>query len=80
MKIAVRQPVLELGLTQASSVIAFVRSSEAESGTSTRLLVPLKLSAPPYLPPVVRVAPTVVPLFWDEEESVTVVPAASSKP
>src|SRR4026207_1867365 len=52
-----------LGLTQASSVIPLVRSSEAESGTFTIALVPLKLKAEPYLPPVLQVALLIVPLL-----------------
>ena len=44
----VRQPLwLAVGRIQADSVIAVVRSSEAESATRTTLLVPLKLSALP---------------------------------
>ena len=47
----VRQPLwLAVGRIHADSVIAVLRSSDAESATRTRLLVPLKLSAPPYRP------------------------------
>src|SRR5580765_4244363 len=76
-----RQPVgATLGDTQASSVIALVRSSDAESGTVTRAVVPLKLSAPPNLPDAVRVATLIVPVFVFPDVSVTVVPLGSSKP
>src|SRR5689334_13008809 len=50
-----------VGKTQASRVMAPVISRLAESGTLTRLFVPLKVSAPPYLPWVVHVAPLIVP-------------------
>ena len=54
----VRQPLwLAVGWIQADSVIAVLRSSEAESGTRTGLLVPLKLSASPYRPWVVQWRP-----------------------
>src|ERR1044071_2840751 len=69
-----------LGITQASSVNALVRSSEAESGTVTRAVVPLKLNAPPNLPAVVRVAFAIVPVLVFPEASVTVAPLLSLKP
>src|SRR5258706_14502960 len=76
-----RQPVgATLGHTHASSVIAFVRSSDAESGTVTRALVPLKLSALPNLPERVRVAAVMVPVLVLPDASVTVDPLLSSNP
>src|SRR5215471_9989101 len=74
-----RQPVLEpVRRTHASSVIADVRSKEAASGTVTREFVPLKLSAPPFLPAVDQVVFATVPPFPVPEASATVVPAPSS--
>ena len=53
----VRQPLCDaVGLIHADSVIADDRFSDADDGTRTMLLVPLKLNAPPYLPRVVQVA------------------------
>src|SRR6187399_2848110 len=69
-----------VGLTQASSVIAAVRCSEALSGTVTRELVPLKLSALPYLPVVAQVVLAAVPVLPLPEASLIVVPAPSSNP
>jgi hypothetical protein len=43
-------PIATDGLTQASSVKALVRSSDAESGMLTQLDVPLNASAPPLWP------------------------------
>src|SRR5262245_60167515 len=74
------QPLSDAGLTQASSVIRWVRSREAASATVTQLLVPLKERAFPYLPAVVHVAPERVPVLLVPEESAVVVPAPSSKP
>jgi hypothetical protein len=51
-----------------------LRSSEFESGTVTRLPLPLKLSAPPKRPAVVQVAPVMVPLLPVPETSGTLVP------
>src|SRR5262245_53401167 len=68
-----------LGLTQASSVIPFVRSSELESGTFTIALVPLKLKAPPYLPLVLQVAFAIVPLLPLPDRSGRLVPEPWSK-
>ena len=77
---AVRQPPATDGFTHASSVIAFVRSSVAESATLTMSLTPSKLSARPKRPEVVRVAPETVPALPLPEESVAAVPVVSSKP
>ena len=63
-----------LGLTQASRVIPFVRSSVFESATLTMLVVPLKLRAPPNLPVVDHVVPLTVPLLPFPERSVSVLP------
>ena len=46
----------------------------------TESLVPSKLSARPFLPVVVRVAPLSVPVWPLPVASVTVVPLVSSKP
>ena len=73
---------IAVGRTQASSVIAFVRSSELASGTETRSLTPSNVIAPPNLAvAVVRTAPpAIVPVLPRPEASVAVVPVASSKP
>ena len=78
--IAVRQPLLFVGLTQASSVMPVVNRRSAASGMLTESLEPLKLSARPFLPVVVRVAPVMVPVWPWPVASVTVVPLVSSKP
>ncbi len=57
-----RQRFVELGRTQASSVIAFVRSSAAVSATVTMSLTPSNESAPPFLPAVDQTAPAIVPV------------------
>src|SRR3954454_20649153 len=68
------------GLTHASSVMPDVRSSELESATVTIPLAPLNDSAAPERPAAVHVAPPVIePLFPLPEESLTAVPAPSSK-
>jgi hypothetical protein len=54
-----------------------VSCSEAEFGTLTLVLVPLKLIAPPYLP-VPHVAFAAVPLFPLPDESATLVPDPAS--
>ena len=69
-----------VGLTQASSVIPVVRSSEFESLTFTQALVPLKKSALPNLPLVDQVAFESVPVLLLPERSAVVVPLPSSKP
>ena len=69
--------VVAVGFTHASSVIAEVNCSDAEFGTLTRALVPLKESAPPYLPDVDHVVLDVVPLLPVPEASPTVVPLPS---
>ena len=73
----VRQlPVIALGLTQASSVIPDVRSSEAESGMLTKRLVPNDSDLPNF-PVVLHVAPLIVPLLPFPEASPTTVPVPS---
>ncbi len=67
------------GFTHASSVIALDRCSEAESGTVTRELVPLKLNARPYLPATQAVFAT-DPLLPLPDASDTVDPDPSSNP
>src|SRR3954454_20209899 len=67
-----------LGLTQASTLAAVVRSREAESATLTMSLTPSNCSAPPCLP-VTRVAPETLPLLLRPDVSSTVVPDESSK-
>ena len=51
-----------------------VRSSESASGTVTQSLMPSKLSAPPNLPAVLRVAPVIVPVLPRPDASAAVVP------
>src|SRR3954464_13319918 len=69
-----------VGCTHASSVMPVVRSRLFASPTVTRLLVPLKLSAPPNLPAATCVAPVIVPgLLWPEESGAGV-PVVSSNP
>ncbi len=61
--------------------MAVVRSSEAASGTETKLFVPLKLSALPNLPAVDQVAPEIgARCCAPPELSAVVVPMPSSKP
>ena len=77
----VRNALLALaGLTHASTVIALVRSSEFESFTLTRALVPLKLRALPNLAEVDQVALESVPVLALPDLSAVVVPEPSSKP
>ena len=66
-----------LGLTQASTVMRFVRSSEAASATVTQSLTPSNASAAPVLP-VPHVAPEIVPIRLLPESSATVVPLPAS--
>jgi hypothetical protein len=79
LKTAVRQLLLTAGRTQASRVIAVVRSSDAESATVTQSLTPSKLRALPNLP-VVQVAPLTVPPFPRPDPSAVPVPEPSSNP
>src|SRR4030095_10805762 len=67
--IAFQLDMFAVGRTHASSVIPFVRSSDALSGTTTTLLEPLNESACPSCP-VVQVAPLIVPLFPFPDRSV----------
>ena len=53
----VLQSLIDVGFTHAESVMPYVRSSDAESATSTRSFVPSNESAPPYFPAAVQVAP-----------------------
>src|SRR2546426_11370500 len=69
-----------LGLTQASSVIPVVRSSDAASATVTHELVPLNESAPPYMPALDQLAFETVPALPLPDQSVTVDPDPSSNP
>src|SRR3954447_12755483 len=66
------------GLTHASSVKPFVRSSAGASGTVTQLELPLNESAPPTLPAATQVVSRVVPALFCPVESRTVVPVPSS--
>src|SRR4051812_37744922 len=66
--------------THASSVIADVRWSDAESGIVTRELVPLKLSALPNFPAADHVAFAAVPFWPLPDASPTAEPDPSSKP
>jgi hypothetical protein len=75
----VRQPFcVAVGYTHADIVSPLVTFRLDDEGTDTRLLVPLKASAPPYLP-LVQVAPEIVPVFAFPDASVTVPPEPSSK-
>src|SRR5918995_5151763 len=74
----VRQPPAVLGLTQPSSVMPVVRSSEGASATVTQSLIPSKLSAPPLRPSVVGVAPETVPWFPSPDASVTMAALTAS--
>src|SRR3954469_7639375 len=75
----VRQPLwVTAGLTNAETVNV-LRSRLLASGIVTQLLLPLKLSAPPYLP-VVHVVPLSVPPLPEPEASATVPPDPSLKP
>src|SRR3954469_4588563 len=76
----VRQAESTDGRTQASSVIALVRSRLLASGTLTWSLTPSKDSAEPNLPVSERVGPLIVPTLPVPEASVAVVPVVSSKP
>ena len=74
-----RHPVLTtVGETQASSVIPVVKASDGEFPIVTIALVPLKTSAPPYLPAAVHVALLIVPLLPWPDRSLTTVPWPSS--
>ena len=74
------QPLSVVGLTHASSVIPFVRSSELESGTEMKLeVVPLKDAAEPKTPFGLQVTLLSVPVFPWPERSPAVVPVPSSK-
>src|SRR5438132_977591 len=66
------------GLTQPSSVIPVVRSSDAASGIVTHELAPLNERAPAYLPALDQVALETVPALPLPDQSVTVVPDPSS--
>ena len=79
MRITVSQPLIAVGNTHASSVMAAVRSSELESLTVTQSLTPSNDSALPYLPLVVQVAPEIVPVFPLPEVSASVEPVPASK-
>src|SRR4051794_30711514 len=81
LSIAVRQPPAAVGFTHASSVIAFVRSSELESAMLTMSSTPSKDSARPNLPVVDRATPPAsVPPLPLPDESIAAVPLVSSKP
>ena len=71
-------PSSVVGLTQASTVIAFVRFSDEDDGIVTRSFSPSKLSPWPYFP-AVRVAPEIVPVLPLAVLSYAVLPLVSSK-
>src|SRR5947209_15831895 len=73
------QPAGFAGFTHASSVIPFVRSSDALSGTVTQLLTPSNARALPKRPAVHLVLVS-VPVFPSPDASAVVVPEPSSKP
>src|SRR5438309_7327088 len=72
-------PPFAFVFTHAAGVIPVVRSSDDESGTVTRLFVPLNEYAPPYLPADVQVAFETVPLLPWPDRSVTVEPDWSNE-
>ncbi len=74
------QALSAVGLTQASSVMAAVRSSESASGTLTQSFTPSKERALPNLPVAERVAPEIVPVLPVPDSSTVLAPEASSKP
>src|SRR4051794_6356368 len=75
----VRHPLcVAVGSIHAINVIADDRPNDAEAGTLTRAFVPLKLSAPPYLPET-QPAPAIVPSLPLPDVSATVAPEPASK-
>ena len=80
LKTTVRQLPSAEGRTHASSVIAFVRSSEFASGVVTQSLTPSKLSAEPYRPAAFQVAPDTVPVLPAADESAAVEPEPALNP
>ena len=70
---------MDVGRTQASSVIAVVRSRAAVSATVTQSLTPSNESAPPFLPAADQVAPEIVPACPRPEMSASVGPLPASK-
>src|SRR5882672_1838785 len=68
------------GLTHASNVIAVVNCNDGAFGIVTNPLVPLNVSAPPFFPAAVHVAPTTVPVLPVPDASPAVVPAPSLNP
>ena len=75
----VSHPLIAVGYTHASRVMAPVRSREVASATVTQSLTPSNDNAPPYFPPVVQAAPEIVPVFPFPERSARVVPEPASK-
>ena len=73
-------PSVTVGNTHASTVIAVVRSSVAESATVTRLVVPLNTRALPMRPAVVHVVFVAVPVLPRPEASAVVPPWFSLNP
>jgi hypothetical protein len=77
----VRHPVCAaVGYTHADSVIAVVKLSELDALTVTTSFTPSNVSALPYRPAVVHVAPEIVPVLPFPEVSAVVVPVPSLKP
>src|SRR5438105_1886394 len=76
----VRQPLTEVGLTHASSVMPLVSRRPGASFTVTQALVPLKERAPPNLPAADQAALLSVPVFALPERSAAVEPVPSLKP
>src|SRR3974390_186690 len=69
-----------VGSTHASKVIAVVNCSDAALPIVTTALEPLNVSALPYLPELLQIAPLTVPLFPLPDASLTVVPLPSLNP
>src|SRR5688572_5128667 len=79
LKMTVRQMLPSaVGFTHASSVIAVVRCSEAESGIETTSPAPSKESAFPNFPAGSQLAPTTIPALPLPERSATDTPPPSS--
>ena len=74
-----RTPLVVVGKTQASRVMAVVRLSRLVALTVTQSFTPSKASALPNLPWVLQAAPEIVPVWPFPEASATLVPLPSLK-
>src|SRR6266536_121892 len=71
---------LVVGKTHASQLMLPLVLSESGPPRSTELELPLKASAFPYLPAVVQLAPTMLPLIPFPDPSVATAPMPSLRP